>query len=883
MNKKLLKSLSLTLLLGIGLSACGGGGSTSTNSEPNPSNTPTSETSSPDVSEEKSEDPVSEEEPPVVSEEPTSEEEKEPEKMPIYYKALNEGARTRAYDERFDLMVDDFSAGSLIGTASGDATHVNKNFLRVSLESSDAETYPTTPDKAIYKQAPKSGDVHAQEGIGFRMRLVAGEVDYDNLILGLRGADGLQVFELPLSSALDVMGEELPALSEEYQDIIISPNMSIDDANTVYKNPDGTDSATKVLDTIVGFHLYARNEIHAIVEIEKVFGVNGTAETVYDDFNREATNGALDTAWWNDSTGYIVQKSISGKESGSYKVTAEGVADYANVVVSVASQTNGITIAPINGDVVGSAVAWADLKDDENNALVAPVNGCYGNYVINLANSGIPSENLNGFEIAYTSEFSMSKVFMTNMQVPEAAKSFPMIDSANAVIFDDFSRTQNQFANNYDAGNSVVDSTINDAGLNHVISYNNGSMLKVGDGHITFDATNLGDGYIQLTEGSKVGRTNQQYMVISAKTEEGATLDGFRLHASGAAVWYNDFYAAQGLKSNDTTNPYVDENGYTWIVIDLALSGLSDVKDEINFYYSSSNGGKLHIDSIFFADRPFERTVFPGEATKVMDATDSSHQWASLGANNGGKVIEVVYKGNGTNDLSSFRLESTNNNAIFANAGLPMTVNGQAVDHTFVAPAETETTLVIDLEAAGWTDFFADITLVLGDWAPGYMDIVTARSVKEKETASWKELRGDFGTQTLAPTNDDPHAWFYVGWNGNKAKQIRMKFVGDGVATLETFRFESPDNDAIYANATLAMYVNGEKIAASYVIPAEGVVITFDLEESGWANLQTNINAVYGDWAPETWGTISVSECEVYEETSIASIMASLATRVIPE
>ena len=110
-----------------------------------------------------------------------------------------------------------------------------------------------------------------------------------------------------------------------------------------------------------------------------------------------------------------------------------------------------------------------------------------------------------------------------------------------------------------------------------------------------------------------------------------------------------------------------------------------------------------------------------------------------------------------------------------------------------------------------------------------------------------------------------------------------MKFVGDGVATLETFRFESPDNDAIYANATLAMYVNGEKIAASYVIPAEGVVITFDLEESGWANLQTNINAVYGDWAPETWGTISVSECEVYEETSIASIMASLATRVIPE
>lgn len=855
MNKKIL-ALSTTLLLGLALASCNKPSSSSVSS----SNS--SETTSSSVEESSS----------------TESSITVTDTMPTLAKALNDGARTREYQSEFDLMVNDFSGDTLAGEMSGDAYQNKQNYLEVSLEATNEETFPSSPDKSIYKQAPKSGDVHNNDGIGFKMKVSKGSVKLSDLVLGLRGSDALAIYEISLADALDNDGEGLPELSDEFTDIVISPSLSIDDANTVYKNTDGSDSTTKVLDTIVGFHLYARGDVHAMIEISEVYALKGQTKTVYDDFARKDVNFAGENAYWRDSTGFIVSKSVMGQKEGSYQIKAEGLADYQNVVLSLIADSNDISLVPVYASGDGTAFSWASLKDDTDTAVVSLVNGCYGNYVINLEKSGISAEGLLGFKVTYKTSMSLNMVFMTNMEEKEAAKSFPVIDSANAVIFDDFSRVQNKVADNYDAGNSTADTSIGDAGLNHVISYHNNSMVKVNDGNLIFDATNLAaDDYINFVESSKTGRTTQQYMVLSMKLEDGATYDNFRFQFGTTVVYYNDFYAAQGLKSNNELNPYV-KDGYTWCVIDLELTGMTGT-DEITMYYSGK--GKLLIDTIFFADIPTEKTALTGEAPKIMDAKDNSHQWLSAGKNNGGTKLEVLVKGNGENDLASFRIEGADGNeAIFANNQMVMKVNGVKIDSSYVLPTE-EVALIIDLEASGWTNFNSDITLVLGDWAPGYMDVSAVNSIKVKTDGSWTDA--GFAGASLAPTTDNPHTFSYLGYNATGAKKMRLTMKGDGVHDLASFRIEVTDANnvvtAYFANATLKMYVDGQPITSETILPATDTVVEIDLVESGVTALVANYMAIYGDWGE--YGTIELKKLEFFVEPTATDIMSSLPERVV--
>lgn len=770
--------------------------------------------------------------------------------MPVYYKSLNAGARTRDFKSDFDVMIDDFSSTTLKGTTSGDATFVNHSYLQVALDYEHPDTFPGDEDKSIYKQASGDYKVSTFDGIKFKMRVSKGKVKLQDLVLALRGADNLNVYELQLKNALDNDGEPLRELTSEYQDIIVSPMNSIDDENTVYTDKETNSPSTiKVLEEIIGFHLYAKGKVKGVIEIEEVSGIRGADETTFDDFNRLAPESAPHT-WWSGSTGHIIARSVFTMKNGGYQITTtDDISSYENVVVSLKADTTDISLQPVlSSGAFGNRVTWSNLKDDQNTALVDPVNGCYGSYVVNLANSGLATDNITGFKIDVNGTSSIQSIFMTNMGEKEAVKEFPVLDVALGAVFDDFNRTQARIDESYDA--AVLNPIVTENGLNYAISYHNKEMLSIGDGVLTFDATNLAENdYINFVEGSKTSRQGHKYMVISTKLEAGATLDNFRIEAGGKVVYYPDFYAAQGLPTSNENNPYV-KDGFTWQVIDVELSGLSAIDGELVMYYSGV--GKLLVDTIFFCSEPgLVKKAFSQTEGLLDTGADNTHQYLDLGVNEGAKQIEITFKGNGVANFESFRIEGAGDNAaIFANSGtLKMYVNDELITSAFVAPSDVDTVLLIDLEESGWTDFHTNVILVIGDWAPGYMNVSQAEMYLKTETLEWRNF--DFSETVLAPTESNPHQWLYVGWSEG-ASVISLTVKGDGVATLASFRFElSFDGNVLatlYANDNLKMYVDGEAISADYVVPTEEVTITFDLKESGWTDGGVNINAVYGDF-----------------------------------
>lgn len=866
--KKRILTLSTALLLSMGLVACGTG---TTSEKPSSQATSETQTSNPNTSSEQ-----------VTSKPVTTNGggDVQQEKMPVYYKDLNAGARTRKYNADYDLMLNDFTSETLVGEISGDATQVKKNYLKVSIESSHEESYPNSDDKSIYKQARKE-NIASYDGIAFRMRLVKGKLPLENLVLGLRGDDSFKIFELKLSDALDNDGEAVKELTSEYQDIIVSPKMSLD--QEVYKNKDGSDTTTKVIDTIVGFHLYVQGDIHAMIEIESIYGISGATKTTFEDFNHVKTNDAADDTWWKDSTGYIVSKSVVGIENGSYKLLPQqDVSEYANVVLSLTADSNKLSLVPVYENKDGTPIAWTALKDDQNTALVDPVNGCYGAYVINIVNSGINVEGLKGLKLVYETEVSLNTIFMTNMQEKEAATTFPILNTENAVVFDNFNRTQGQLDSSYDT--AAVNPVVTEAGLNW--AYTDAASVEditISDGAAKIKNTK--QDFTKLDEGTKATVSNQRYMVVSTKVEDGATYDNFRITMSDKTVYYNDWYAAQGIKSSSELNPYV-KDGYTWNVIDLELmEWKADAKMVI--YYTGA--GTLSIDTIFFCDdinavSSLVPTSFPGETAKVMDSTNSSHQWLSAGLNSGSKYIQLKYVGNGQDDLASFRLESTGgeNQPIFANAGtLKMFVNGEAIDSTFVAPAETETVMIIDLEASGWTDFNSEVTLVLGDWAKGYMDVKECNMLKPKEALAWNNIAFDEASGNINVSASE-HGFCYVG-NFKDPKQLRIKFKGDGVVDLASFRLENTEtHEFVAANSgNLKMYVNGEAIDSTFVAPADtDTVMVIDLAASSDVVFTSHFGIVFGDWAP---GCMKISKLEYAVDTNTPeNIMNNVPEMYVP-
>ena len=505
-----------------------------------------------------------------------------------FVSSVENPSMTRAFRGDFDQMIEDFSGATPTGTKNDGATF-NKAMLRVLVDSEDAGE-PLTPDAAIYKMATGNYEIENFEGIGFKMRIVGNAtLKLSNLVLGLRGDDAFKVFPIKLSEAKDPDGEALPELTGEFQDIIVAPGLSIEDANTLYELAAGGNSETKVLDKILGFHLYAlEEECSAIVEIQEVFLMNAGEKTSLDVFDRANVGQADPTCWWRGSTGFIVQSGVTLK-NGTYTTGDVTLGDFENLVINISGDASGLKI---------NNVAYSALKDNENTALTAAVNGGFYSYVINLANSSLALSS-SKFAFESTTEVVISQIFLTNLQNELPASEYPHIDIANASYVSKFEFTiaKGTVKTNYD--DAVLDTRVTDQGLNYMISYNNGSEIEI-DGHDLVISGGDYD-YANLVIGSNAN-ASAKYLVLAIKAE--AKPSGLRLQLGSTAseIWLNDMVADAGLPSwsEEANYPYVTQDGYRLVIINLARNGQEGGNNEVTLWYTGAED--IKIGSIFFAN-----------------------------------------------------------------------------------------------------------------------------------------------------------------------------------------------------------------------------------------------------------------------------------------
>lgn len=781
-----------------------------------------------------------------------------------FVKDLEEGAFVRDYKEGLDTMVNDFSGASLEGeTENGNFS--NHGTLRVLVDSQN-EDFPKDSEASIYKMATGSYQLQDYDSIGFVIRKVNGTINYSNLVLGLRGDDAWDVYPISLADAVDDEGNELPELNSEFQTIKICPNLSIEDADTEYTLKGTSDkSGTKVLAKYLGFHLYAKDECSSLIEIQEVFVEKAGEKTVLDSFARKAVNKADDTCWWRDSTGFIVTPGITLKDNASYTTPDFALEDNAHVVFNILGDTKGTSIAPITSSGVGEKVAWADLKDANNESVKNAVNGAFHSLAINLKNSNLAKEGLKGFKISSSSEVTISQVFLSSLKEKEAAKEYPHLDTANAVHFDDFSRRQSGFNGDYDA--SANSEIIKIAGLYYALSYNNGDKVNIDGDAAVFDS--MPDGYTQLKEGSTRGRTTQKYLVFKMKLEGEGDLSGFRFsNGSGEAYFTSSWKAGEGLPSipEDMENyPYKDADGYALYIIDLKASNIEGISDCLDMYYTGS--AKLMIDSIFFADEYEILNEVDGyiEAKAATTLTKDASYMGNTSINKASRYVSITLTGDGKATLESIRF-TFGGEEFWIKDGKWVLKGGEkaALDHVISTEGET---YVIDLLASNVTLASDYMHFFMGGYnnAQGAIQVNALKTLNKGYQLTSFIPDGTAFDIEYASDSTDP-AYHYGGYFAGDANFIALKLSSEKGATLNSFRINFESNgeikwakDANEKGKGLVL-LNADGTAFDYTQKiTDEVTVYIDLVASGLEVQATHIHFHLGAFGDDS-GTLTVKD-----------------------
>ena len=809
-NKSLLLLLATSALL---LGACGGNnGDTSTTSSATSSATSQStETSSQEASSEASQETSSEETSEASAEtssEETSSAEESTEELSSdaesteetssgggeeiihqdpFVRTIADPSALRNFDERFDEMADDFTGATINGETNGT---LNPSTLRVLVDSQD-RAEPTTPDASIYKVGTGYYDIDKFDGIGFTIRMVGNKaLDLSNLVLGLRGGDGYQVYPINLAEAVDPDGDDLPNLGDEFVDLIVSPQLSIDDANTVYKNLDGTDSELKVLDEILGLHLYALDqECSAVLEIKEVFLVKAGDRTTVDAFNRADVNKADDTCWWRDSTGFIVRKGVTLTKGQTYTAPAPTKA-YQNLVLTILGDTTGAAIK------IGNGVAtWGTLKDNGGQEVSHAVDGAFYSLVINAEQSGLVQLDT-GFQVTTDTELTIAQAFYTDLEVPAPVLEYPTFDVNSVFEFDTFNREQSGFNGDYDA--AIADPITIAAGLSYQLSYNNGDKVAVNGSALVFDATELGGAdYINYKACNDNLVGNYDYMIMALKAEDGATLDNFRFNIGNGVTYINQMYSAEGLKVatlDQADYPYI-RDGFTWLVIDLAASGMVRGSEPfIDYYYSGA--GKLYVDFVAFANAETEQYEDVLNVEKTYEEGAGYDYAGYLWSPAESVLAKMEIETTGTIDSIRFEGLATE----WFHDGHIVDQNGEPI-----SGESGSGTYYINLVASGLkAEGTGQGIHVHGDGGNG---AVTVKIYSVDPIPQTKD------TLYVEKTYEEGAGYDYAGYLWSPAESRYAKFVAETEGTIDSIRFEGLATEWFHDGHILDQ--NGEQIPAT--------------------------------------------------------------------
>ena len=838
-NKKLIWA-AMPLALALLLAACGQRPAPTPSSSSESETTESSETGSSETgsSEESSESSESSEstESSESSEESSESSESSSESEEIehragYVKGLPDNAVLRVYDEEFDTMIDDFSSETLNGETTGT---VHNGYLSAVVDSEDAN-FPANIDKAIYKQAAENfGPATA---ITFTMRVVEGKLPLENLILAMRPTDNVDahVYPIRLSEALDDEGEPLPALTNEFQDFNVSLLNTLEEGTEVFPG-----TSLPVISENLGFHLYAdgTKEVSAVLEIKKITRVKGSATADVDTFARNDFSKPNDMgSWWCDSaSGYIVRKGLElkGKSYTTPALTTEQKAE-TQLVLNINGDTSGTKIVPVKGSADGTAVAWADLKDKDGNAVVAAASGFYGPLAIDLEKSGLKGEDVTAYRIESTTKIELVQVFLSSFGVPEETPIAPVLDTANAVVYDNFNRERTSAQVPTDWAEDV------EGDLNGWVSYSNKGALSMDGENLVF-APKGEAGYTELTLGTKHHVEDHRYLVFEIKGSAD-DVDTFRVEINNrTAIWLNSSLAAKGLTSKEATASYPTEDGYKWYVIDLTQHE-EHMENLINIY--ASNTETLYVKSIFVADDRNDMYEVADGNIKTPSLPDLVNYAEIADAQ---KVTSRFLRLDLTLDevrADSIRVQVGDKTKWFHDADKLIARRG---DTGALITADDildgDVTMLIDLAENEFTlDGTAKLIVHAGGGFTGGLTLTAVKLLN----AGWTSAFNIGGASEVALTPSGPYAYggkIFIQHEG--AKALRMKVAGDGTTTLGSYRFEIDGMSAINNGKLIATRDDGTVVGADDIIPTAGEFVTLTLK-SGEAFPTGGIESHFGD------------------------------------
>lgn len=761
-----------------------------------------------------------------------------------FNKTVSTEAITRAYDDRFDTVIDDFVGSSTNGLTTG---KLHQGKLRAVVDS-NLDSFPGDAGAAIYKAAAGTYEAmnFGANGIGFRIRVVEGALSLSDLRLELRGGDAFETFPIQLAEAKNSDGEDLPELTGEFQDVLVNPGQSIDDEATVYKNLDGTDSETTVLGHILGFHLVAnRSDLSAVIEIDEVFTYVGTTRTVLDDFNREVLNKVPD-AWWggNDSGAAILVRRGLNLHNTEYR-TPELTGGDTHVVFSLLGDTSDVQVSGF--DNTGhrlSTIAWSDLN-------AAAVDGAYGDYAIDISALEAEGKAVAKVGINASSEVEISKVFTTSFEEPVLNLEYPRFDVSSVVYFDSFDRDIASLNADWDAS-AALPANI-DAGINGFVSYSMGDQISTSDSalHLPVAAN-----YAEVTIGSQHVLEGADYVIFEMKSA--GDLSNFRFQiGSGEWAYFSSCLAAEGVKTyNDPQieNPYVGPD-YTLYVIDLAANNMA-AGDLMNIYWTGE--ATLDIGGIFYGYRDSPMFV-DGAGTIDQDqaaggvVNTANYARAAYIENLSSPYIRLDVMGDGVATLETLRVEY-NGDTIFANSGdkpLVCYIDGVRASSSDIIPSDCS--ILIDLVASGFTMGNGLAHIHLGGWGTG--GTLTILSVFTMSEGCL--IPAGAGA---AETFDGSREYAYLGGFGMNFSYdlLGVTFSVSGGLTWETFRLQH-GSDFFWANAGLVITKADGTVVDFHDAIESGVIYYINMAASGIETVAGNQTHLHFG-AAGIEGTIQASE-----------------------
>lgn len=688
----------------------------------------------------------------------------------------------REYNEDFDRMFDNFERATMdAATEAGlwwasSESEVKATFTeRTGVLHVEYSGASTTADASIYKAASNANSEGTYAYLVFKMKGTGSIKDLDLLF---RYDDNHDLIRVSFDEILDPDGEVFPELSDEYHLYIVNIADTLDGLEYTRDGETTVPAGTQM----AGFHLVSKEGKTGVVEIDEVYytsnentlGYNKDTDSLFDNFvDKTNPNEAASGVWWCGSVGEIIGKHLRMPVTSTYKAASYDVSNatdtYKYMVIKARGEKGAETfsIKPFwvaDGDKWGESIAYASLVGPDETALPA-LGTSFTGLVIDLEKSGITPKNINGLEITSNNgTIYVDQIFFTNMEydASEVCTDFPVLNTTDIVLFDDFNRDTLGVQSDYVANEPVA--VAND--LDYIISYAGMDRLSIVDGALVMDCTTNSD-YLQLCEASTRYKNDgtYPYLVMKVKVTDGGTLENFRIKTSVEGTRSNDVWANGGLKSGKgflvatelTENyRYTTEDGYMYMIVDLASSGLNTEFDGIDFFYSGS--GKLWIDAVFFAKAgkesvdtskvitfdDFNRTdvnhndwwqdtnaTVEGNALK-LDATNNEYRYyrTARPTNNSDynyQYLSITMKGTEGTTLNSFRFcvdenPSADTTTYFVNQGNIVLADGTVLTPEMLTTEYKE--FIIDMAASKMTGYKAPgLSVHFGSWTDGIIYI----------------------------------------------------------------------------------------------------------------------------------------------------------------